>query len=306
MEGLKLNAEDVQAYIDQYELPLRKNGQLGSFAEEIIRFGSFVGSSVECHPALDRCMVCARQHIDTQENTGKSVKSGRVILAETLTGSKGRFTRSWYAPQGGLWGCLIHANTLTSESALLLSLAVGIAACEALRQEGLSTTTIRWVNDVLINRAKVAGFLIESHTGPTWKEQFHLIGFGININNAEFPHELRDIATSATLHTGHTIDLSRFALNFIAKLVWNIGLLYFIEGRHMDRLVEEDKFIHPVIQRWTELSDSLGKKVVFGYDVMTNPQYTARVTGIARDGGLEMLLDDGLQIIEHSGEIRYL
>ena len=277
-----------------------------SFAEEIIRYGSFVGSSIECHSSLERAMVHARQHIDTIENQQQSVKSGRIILAETLSGSKGRFARSWYAPPGGLWGCLVHANTLTPQSALLLSLAVGIAACEALRQEGLSQTAIRWVNDVLINQAKVAGFLIESHTGPTWGEQFHLVGFGINVNNVEFPHELRDIATSVAQQTDKTIDLPRFAVNFIAKLVWNIGLLYFVEGRYMDKLLEEGGFIHPVIERWMELTDSLGKKVIFGYDVITNPQYTAQVTGIAKDGGLEMLLDDGLTITEHSGEIRYL
>lgn len=306
MDDLQLQAEDVQAFIQTCELPIRRKGIMGGFAEEILRFGSFVGSSIECHPLLERTMERARQHIDTLEQRRHSVRSGRIILAEKLSKSKGRFTRKWHAPHGGLWGCLIHANTLTSQSALLLSLSVGVAACEALHQEGLNQARIRWVNDVIVDQAKVAGFLIESHTGPTWGEQFHLIGLGININNSYFPQELRDIATSVAYQLGKPVDLQRFTMNFIAKLVWNIGLLYFVEDRYLNKLTGEEQYIHPVITRWKELTDSLGRKVTFGYDVLTNPQYTAETTGIASDGGLKMLLDDGLEITEHSGEIRYV
>ena len=306
MVNLQLRAEDVQAYLKHDELPARADGAMGSFAEEILGYGSFVGSSVECHSSLKRAMDYGRQYIDIQEKNNTSVKNGKIILADTLTGSKGRFSRSWHAPHGGLWGCLIHASTLAPQSALLLPLAVGIAACEAVHDVGIDAAAVRWVNDVLINQGKVAGFLIESHTGPVYKEQFHLIGFGINVNNTNFPHELRDIATSISEHRGEKVDLRRFALSFIAKLVWNIGLLYFVEGRHVDRLLEQDLFVHPVIERWKEVSDSLGKNVLFGYDVVAKPQYSAKVTGIAGDGGLQMLLDDGLKITEHSGEIRYL
>ena len=306
MEDLQLRAEDLQTYIEQNELPARNQGPLGSFAKDILRYGSFVGSAMECHPILDRAMMKARQHIDEQDEQGNSVKSGKIIIAESLTGSKGRFNRNWYAPRGGLWGCLIHANTLVPQSALLLSLAVGIAACEALHKEELREANVRWVNDVLVHGAKIAGFLIESHTGPVSREQFHLIGFGINVNNIEFPHELRDIATSAFAQLGREVDLHNFAINFIAKLIWNIGLLYFVEARQLDEFMKNEDFIHPIVARWKDISDSLGKEVVFGNDVVTKPQYSARVTGIARDGGLEMVLKDGLNITEYSGEIRYL
>ncbi|MBM9606668.1 biotin--[acetyl-CoA-carboxylase] ligase [Desulfopila inferna] len=306
MINLELTAEEILRYLQEVELPERRSGALGDVADEIMRYGAFVGSSVECHPYLQRAMDHGRRYIDSLEKSGKAVPNGRIIVAETLTGPKGRFTRNWHAPRGGLWGCLLHANTLTPRSTMLLSLAVGIAACEAVRLEiGGNKTFLRWVNDVLIEGVKVAGFLIESYTGPRWGEQFHLVGFGINVNNRDFPGELRDIATSLRNRVAKEIDLKGFSLNFIAKLAWNIGLLYFVEARQTEWLQEDSSFSHPIIERWKELSDIVGQKVVFGHDVINSPQYSAVITGISPDGGLQMTLDDGSVVTEHSGEIRF-
>lgn len=301
-----LSTAEISAYLNDVELPLRLLGVHGDVADEIIRYGSFVGSEIECHARLDRAMDRGRFHIDSMEKSGRSVNNGRLILAETLTGSKGRFTRNWHAPQNGLWGCLIHATTLTPQSSMLSSLALGVAACETIRQAGVERAHIRWVNDVIVDDAKVAGFLVESHTGPKWSEVFHLVGFGINVNNSHFPGELEGIATSIKNILHEPISLKAFSLDFIAKLVWNIGLLYFIEARNPLWYDGHHSFVHPVIERWKELTDSLGKKVMYGYDVLTEPQYFAQVTGIAEDGGLQMVLADGTHIIEHSGEIRYV
>ncbi len=301
-----LSFAEIQEYLHDVELPLRLSGTRGDHAEEIIRYGSFVGSEIESHIRLDRAMDRGRLHIDSLERSGRSVNNGRLILAESLTGSKGRFTRYWHAPRGGLWGCLLHATTLTSQSTMLLSLALGVAACEAMRQAGIDKAHIRWVNDIVVDNAKVAGFLVESHTGPRWSEVFHLIGFGVNVNNCEFPAELNNIATSMKKILGRPVNLRDFSIDFIAKLVWNIGILYFIDARNPQWYDERQSFVHPVIEKWRELTDSLGKKVIYGYDVFTKTQYSAQVTGIAEDGGLQMTLEDGTQITEHSGEIRYV
>lgn len=306
MPNLQLTAATIQRYIRDEELPRRSKSSLGSDAVEIMRYGSFVGSGVEVHARLGRAMDHGRLHIDSQEKNGKSVHNGRIILAETLTKSKGRFTRDWHAPLGGLWGCLVHAPTLLPRSTMLLSLALGVSACEAIRKAGVDEAQIRWINDIIVGKAKLAGFLVESHTGPRWHENFHLIGFGINVNNDSFPSDLEDTATSLRKILGRSLSLTDFCCDFIAKLVWNIGLLYFVEARWPDwpEICELDN--HPVLARWQELTDSIGKEVIFGYDVVEKPQYSARVIGISEDGGLRLQLPDGASIIEHSGEIRYV
>ncbi len=60
MSDLQLSAEDIQTYLHETELPLRKKGNFCTIATEVMRYGSFVGSSVECHPSLPRARTMAR------------------------------------------------------------------------------------------------------------------------------------------------------------------------------------------------------------------------------------------------------
>jgi len=297
----------LQRHCEEVEAPGRSTLWPVQAVRQILRYGACVGSVIEHYEGLDRTMLQARQDIARIESSGCSVASGRTIIARRLTGSKGRFSRVWHAPEGGLWGSVIYVNTLLPASRMLLPLAVGVAGCEALRESGAGGANIRWINDVLIDGFKVAGFLAESFTGKVSGEEYCLIGFGINVNNDTFPDDLRGVASSLSRVLGRSIDLETFTCRFLAKLRWNIGLLHYWE----DRLLSMDDGLpidcrSPLVERWLQLSDSIGRRVSYGFDVMTSPQYEGRTTGLSPDGGLELVLDDGGRIIEHSGEIRYL
>ncbi len=301
----RLNPERLRAYIEQVELPSRLGRWPEPEARRIIQFGSFVGSQIEQHEAMERTMEYGRAHISKFEERGHSVANGTIFRATRLSGSKGRFTRGWHAPEGGLWGSMIYISTLLPAYRLLVPLALGVACCEAVRASGVETATIRWVNDVMIAGLKVAGFLSEQFTGRSSKEDYCLLGFGINVNNREFPRALIPIATSVAAQVGAGVDLERFSCCFLAKLSWNLGLLYHWEQQELERFSETDEE-HPLISRWRELSDTLSRRVVFGFDVLTRPQYRATVLDITNDGGLRLRLEDGSEVVEYSGEIRYL
>lgn len=297
---------ELRRFIKDQELPLRQRTE-GDQAATILRYGAFVGSVIEHHVSLERAMDHARAHIAAMETGNRSVAGGTVILADILSRSRGRFARSWHAPPGGLWGCLVLVNTLLPESRRFLSLAVGVACCEAIRQEGAGDACLRWVNDVLIGGKKTAGFLIQGHSGPSHLEDYDLIGFGININNRSFPAELRDSATSLAEEAGHPLDLHHFTLVFLAKLTWNLGLLYFEEANNLrDEYLSGRKGEHRLLKRWKELSDTIGRRVVFGHNVFDGPLFEATVIGLQDDGGLMLRLDDGSCLAEQSGEIRYI
>lgn len=303
----RLSPQHLRTYIEQKELPARSAAWPTADAHKIIRYGSFVGSAVEHHKTLNRTMLHARSYIDRCEHQGISVANGTVILADTLTESKGRFARGWHAPEGGLWGSMIYISTLLPRYRMLVPLAIGVACCEAVREQGAGCAVIRWINDVLIDGYKVGGFLSQSFIGGTSKEDYCLLGFGINLNNSDFPAELSGIATSLKGQLGRPLDLDEFTCCFLAKLCWNLGLLYYQEQVELQAdpgMPYEGE--HPLICRWRELSDSSGRSVSFGFDVMGNPQYRATVAGITNDGGLHLFLEDGTEVIEYSGEIRYL
>ena len=274
---------------------------------EIAAYGAFVGSVIECHAHLPRAMEHGRGLIATSAASGRAVASGTVILAETMSLCKGRFSRSWHAPSGGLWGCMIFADTLLPQWRGFIPLTVGIACCQAIHEICELRSSLRWVNDVLVLGKKMAGFLVESYTEPLFKEEFALVGFGINVNNDDFPPELKDTATSLCQVLGTTVDLTRFTTIFLAKLAYNFGILCYEEARDLrGQGFSGKQGRHLLLDRWLDLSDSIGKRVLYGFDVMNAPQYEAEVMGVDSTGGLILRLADGSIKTELSGEIRYL
>ncbi len=186
---IRLRPEEIQKYIHVNELPKKKE-LFAKHAEVIYRYGGFVASEVIVCKKLPRAMAFAKEQIQKSLAADRSFSNGTVIIAEELEKSKGRFTRDWHAPAGGLWGCLVHVNTLLEFSRNLIPLAVGVACCQAVRAFAGEKATIRWVNDVLVDGKKLAGFLVESFTDAAFGERYDLIGFGINVNNINFPGEL--------------------------------------------------------------------------------------------------------------------
>lgn len=274
---------------------------------EIIRYGAFVGSVIESHEQLPRAMDYARNLINASAGAGRSMASGTVILADEMSHCKGRFTRSWHAPRGGVWGCMVFANTLLPHWRSFIPLTAGIACCEAVREISGVQSFVRWVNDVLVGGEKLAGFLVESYTDPVHGEEFALVGFGININNSSFPAELRGTATSLSRILEREINLSEFTAIFLARLAFNFGILYHEEARELrGQGFSGRQGCHLLLDRWLRLSDTLGKQVLYGFDVMTAPQYQAVVQGLDPSGGLILRLPGGLLKTEYSGEIRYL
>lgn len=279
----------------------------GVDGRDIARYGAFVGSAIEAYRSLPRAMDHARSLIRKAGESNSPVASGTVILADRMSHAKGRFVRTWHAPPGGVWGCMVHANTLLPQSRRFIPFAVGLSCCEAMHSYGGEKALLRWVNDVLVDGRKIAGFLVEGFIDPVHGEEFTLVGFGININNSSFPPELTESAISLKQVTGKTVNITEFTTFFLSRLAWNFGLLYYEEAKEL----QGESFsgpggTHRLVQRWRDCSDSVGKKVMYGFDVMSAPQYRAQVTAVDDEGGLVLRLEDGHLKTEYAGEIRYL
>lgn len=116
----------------------------------------------------------------------KKLSSGQAhascVAANFQTNGRGRRGRSWQAGLGAsltfslLWRFQCGASALSG-----LSLAVGVALVRTLHSFGISQAQLKWPNDVLIGREKLAGILIELQ-GDMEGPSNAVIGVGINLN----------------------------------------------------------------------------------------------------------------------------
>ncbi len=129
---------------------------------------------------------------------------GSVYLADAQTAGRGRGAHGWASPQGsGLYVSVLLRPSLAPGDALWLSLATGLAVLAAVRATTGLVADLRWPNDILVGRRKVAGILTEMHAEAT-RVRYLVIGIGINVHQAAFPPSLAATATSLAIEGAST------------------------------------------------------------------------------------------------------
>jgi len=127
---------------------------------------------------------------------------GSVYFADEQTLGRGRGAHGWESrPGSGLYVSVVLRPRLAPADVLWLSLAAGLAAQEGVRRTVGLEADIRWPNDLLLGRRKFCGILTELNAEVT-RVRHAVVGIGINVHQAEFPEELRELATSLRIETG--------------------------------------------------------------------------------------------------------
>lgn len=126
------------------------------------------------------------------------MNEGTVIIADSQTGGRGRFTRKFHSPLGcGIYMSVLLKPALSAEKSVNLTAAAVTAVADAVENLSGKQTKIKWVNDLFIENKKVCGILTEgsinvSNGGLNWA----IVGIGINVYQPEngFDKEISDIA----------------------------------------------------------------------------------------------------------------
>lgn len=227
-----------------------------------------------------------------------STPEGTVYIADEQILGRGRGGHAWHsAPGDGLYLSVLVRPSLRLRDALLLSLATGLAARQAVLQLTGLALDIRWPNDLMLGSRKTGGILVETAVEPghdPWLRHA-VIGVGINVHHSAFPRELQPIATSLALEkANHEQTLSTPSRTHLA-----IALL-----RALDlelTLLEDGDNIPSLLMRLTALSTWIhGKRVI----VPEHGGYIGTTAGLNPSGYLLIDTDDGTRRTVLSGGVR--
>jgi BirA family biotin operon repressor/biotin-[acetyl-CoA-carboxylase] ligase len=128
-----------------------------------------------------------------------------LVLAERQTAGRGRRGRKWVSPFAeNLYYSLVLRVDGGMQQLEGLSLVVGLAVMQALRDSGVQKAGLKWPNDVLVGGRKVAGILLELMGDPA--DVCHLvIGIGVNVN-MRASTEVDQAWTSVFLEVGELLN----------------------------------------------------------------------------------------------------
>ncbi len=136
---------------------------------------------------------------------------GTVVISERQEAGRGRDGRAWASPTGGLYFSAVMRPPLPLAEVPPLTLAIGIAVCDAARAFG-AAAQLKWPNDVLVADKKLAGVLVETQS-QSGRLDSVIVGIGVNLEIV--PPEVAHRATA--LH----VDREKFIAELIAQLeVW--------------------------------------------------------------------------------------
>jgi BirA family transcriptional regulator, biotin operon repressor / biotin---[acetyl-CoA-carboxylase] ligase len=116
---------------------------------------------------------------------GAGAEHGTVVVAESQGAGRGRSGKSWLsAAGGGVWASVLLRTPAGDAPPGVLSLRVGLALAAALESGTPHPIQLKWPNDLLLERRKVAGVLTEARWRGTTLEWI-VVGVGVNLTVPE-------------------------------------------------------------------------------------------------------------------------
>ncbi len=206
---------------------------------------------------------------------------GAVAATDHQTGGRGRLGRRWEEPAGS--SVLVSVLLRPPAERHLPELSLVAAVATALAIEGATdlSAQVKWPNDVMLNRRKVAGILSELSDGVV------VVGIGINVNQGrdELPPDAATAPGSLRSLTGARYARAALLSALLLRLEWSYDL-----WRHagLDAVYGD-----------------LGARDFLRGRRITVEGEAATVVQILRDGRLELQPDSGEVRAIESGEVLF-
>lgn len=221
-------------------------------------------------------------------------RNGVVLVADTQSGGRGRLSRTWSSPRGGLWfSVILNPEGLFAEKLPILSLLAGVSVAEALKQLFNVDVNLKWPNDIVVGNKKLGGILLESiYTGKKFSGIIMGIGLNTDLTVTDLPPLLKD----AVVTLKDSLEDREISNELILAEILNI-----IEDDYQLLLNNKED---DILQRWKALSITIGSRVAVNLE--NNTRLVGEAVGVKSNGALVILTDDGSQHIIIAGDCIHL
>jgi BirA family transcriptional regulator, biotin operon repressor / biotin---[acetyl-CoA-carboxylase] ligase len=237
---------------------------------------------LEIHDQIDS----TNSHLMREAAVG--APSGTLCLAERQSAGRGRMGRTWVSPFGNnLYLSLLWRYPFGLAGMTGLSLAAGAAVADALRGAGATDIALKWPNDILWRRRKLAGLLLEvagEAQGPA-----HVV-VGVGINTHLNPRDAAAI-DRPWIDLDQVLGAGTYSRNVLAATVADAL------GWALERYAREG--LAPFLADWERYDLYRGEQVEirWGADVVRGIHL-----GLDAHGALRLDTDQGIQTF-HAGEV---
>ena len=207
------------------------------------------------------------------------VKEGVVVFAESQSRGRGRLGRKWLSPaKRGLWFSVLLRPDLRPQEATRLTIASATALRRAIASHTGLQPAIKWPNDILVPGRKVAGILLELSAELDHIKYIVLgIGVDVNLSAADFPSELRKVATSLKVELDKPVSRPELAVAVLRELDRDYARA---AGGQFAAVADE----------WEEHGMTIGQRVVIR---MGERQIRGRAESLGEDGELLLRTEHG-------------
>ena len=210
---------------------------------------------------------------------------GTLVIADSQTAGRGRLGRSFFSPAGrSLYMSVLLRPEMPADRLHrhVFAAAVAVADCAAAILPPRVTVEIKWPNDVLLDGRKTSGINLPAQMDGE-RISGAVLGIGINVNNRpqEFPHELRETATSLYAAGGAELDRISVAESLLRQL------------EHWLDQLRAERF-EDVLRAWRARFRWTGRRVRVGGPGVARP-FEGRVIGIDAEGALLLETAAGAQ-----------
>lgn len=224
---------------------------------------------------------------------------GGVYVADEQTAGRGRGGHLWHSTAGdGLYVSALVTPPIPMNMAMWVPLATGLAAQKAIHDVAGLAVDIRWPNDLLLNRKKCGGILVESASAVNAAAEspmlrYAVIGVGINLNHLVFPPEIEPLATSLRKECDTEVSRDDLLISLLRSLHEELRLL-----------IRQYRGVHNglgLLERFSAASTWVQGKPV---RVEEDGGYTGITDGLDSRGFLRVRPDDGAVRTVLSGGVR--